>query len=110
MLKQGSREFKQKMLAEMQEIANVRGGRCLSREYVNTMSKLRWQCAEGHEWTALPNNIKSHGSWCPVCAGVVRGSVNEMRELAASKGGKCLSDAYLDNKTGNPPIFGVSQK
>ena len=99
MFKQGSQEFKQEKLAEMQEIAKAKGGQCLSSEYVNTKSKLRWQCAVGHEWMAAPGNIKTNGSWCPTCAGVTRGSIDEMRELAASKGGKCLSDAYVGNKS-----------
>lgn len=54
-------------LAEMQAIAESRGGRCLSDEYANIMSPLRWACAYDHEWVATPNNVKHHGSWCPHC-------------------------------------------
>lgn len=54
-------------LGEMRRIAGERGGRCLSREYVNYHRKLRWQCAQGHEWEAAPEKVR-RGTWCPVCA------------------------------------------
>ena len=43
-------------IEEMHEIARSRGGTCLSETYVS--SKLRWRCAQGHEWEATPNNVK----------------------------------------------------
>jgi len=42
-------------IKEMQEIAESRGGKCLSKEYVNNYTKLKWQCDEGHTWKATPN-------------------------------------------------------
>lgn len=51
----------------MREIAESRGGQCLSDEYHGLTQKLRWQCSFGHEWEATPNNVKNHGSWCPHC-------------------------------------------
>jgi hypothetical protein len=58
--------MKKLTLAEMQAIARKRGGLCLSEKYEHSKSKLRWRCAEGHEWEAKPNNVR-HGSWCPIC-------------------------------------------
>lgn len=52
----------------MQSIANDRGGWCLSSEYVNQNTKLRWKCAHGHTWLAVPGSIKNQGSWCGVCS------------------------------------------
>jgi len=54
-------------IKEMKEFANSRGGKCLSDEYINTYTKLTWQCDKGHVWQATPNNITSGKSWCPVC-------------------------------------------
>jgi len=45
-----------------------KGGECLSTEYVNSDTKLHWECAKGHEWWAKWGNI-SQGKWCPTCAG-----------------------------------------
>ena len=85
-------------LEEMQQIARSRGGRCLSEEYTNSRSKLTWQCKDGHQWKAVPSNIKL-GQWCPVCAGTQLGTIEEMRTIAKSRGGKCLSEEYTNSRT-----------
>ena len=53
-------------LADVIKLGESRGGKCLSTEYKNDMSKIIWQCAENHIWEATPNNIK-RGKWCPTC-------------------------------------------
>lgn len=83
----------------MRELANSRGGKCLSNQYTNVDTKLLWQCAKGHVWEATPSSIKSNKSWCPECAGLKKRTIEEMRELAESRGGKCLSDKYVNIKT-----------
>ena len=37
-------------IEQMQALAKKRGGVCLSKRYDGTHTKLRWRCAEGHEW------------------------------------------------------------
>ena len=55
-------------IGEMQSIATLRGGACLSSNYVNARSKLLWQCRHKHKpWEATPDDIK-RGRWCPSCA------------------------------------------
>jgi hypothetical protein len=54
-------------IRDMQEMAVSRGGRCLSTEYADIKTKLRWKCAFGHEWEASPRLLKA-GHWCPECA------------------------------------------
>jgi|SRR5579862_670395 len=76
-------------------LARERGGRCISLIYVNSGVPLLWECANGHRWSAVPQSIK-RGSWCPVCAGVRRLTLEEMQRLAESRGGKCLSKCYLN--------------
>lgn len=53
-------------IEEMKETAIKRGGKCLSKKYTSSTSKLKWQCARGHKWDAIPGNIKQ-GQWCPEC-------------------------------------------
>lgn len=84
-------------ISEMQEIASARGGKCLSEAYVNARTKLKWQCAEGHTWDATPAHVK-HGTWCPHCAGKAKLTIKEMRQIADSRGGRCLSKLYIDAK------------
>ncbi len=54
-------------IRDMQELASSRGGQCLSTEYVDTKTKLKWKCAFGHEWEATSRLLKA-GHWCPGCA------------------------------------------
>ena len=89
---------KKKTMKEMQDFAKGKGGKCISKKYINMRSKLRWQCSKLHTWEAKPNHIFSK-HWCPVCANVKKGSfrklnLEEMVELARKKGGLCLSKTY----------------
>jgi hypothetical protein len=58
---------KGKNIEDMQAVAVARGGKCLSEGYVNSITPLLWECEEGHQWKARPNNVV-FGTWCPVCA------------------------------------------
>ena len=84
-------------------LAASRGGRVLSDYYINGTMKLRWRCAEGHEWEAIPGSIK-RGTWCPICgdkrAAIKRAhTIEHMRALADAKGGVCLSENYANVKS-----------
>ncbi|MFQ5714960.1 MAG: hypothetical protein ACE5GU_13090 [Candidatus Scalinduaceae bacterium] len=90
-------------IEEMQKIAEECGGKCLSNLYVNNHTKLLWKCAERHKWKATPDTIKQ-GKWCKKCADKVRaekrkGTIEEMQEIAEKRGGKCLSDTYVNSST-----------
>jgi hypothetical protein len=85
-------------IEEMKKIAKKRGGQCLSVKYINSHTKLAWQCKHGHQWDAAPTNIQI-GYWCPFCAGVQKGTIEEMEELAEEHGGKCLSKEYTNCQT-----------
>jgi queuine/archaeosine tRNA-ribosyltransferase len=80
-------------IEQMQKIAQERGGRCLSKNYADSHTKLMWQCREGHQWEIEPINIK-RGSWCPVCGGKQKRTIEEMEEMAKERGGRCLSKEY----------------
>ena len=60
-----------KTIKQMQELAESRGGKFLSNEYINRHTKHLWECAEGHQWEATPGRImdtpKLKGTWCPAC-------------------------------------------
>ena len=81
-----------------QQIAIERGGKCLSETYTNNRIKLRWECVEGHQWEATPHDVKRN-HWCPECAGNTKGTLEEMHQIAEERGGKCLSDTYLNSRT-----------
>jgi hypothetical protein len=83
----------------MQAIAASKGGRCLSEQYVGCFTPLEWECGHGHRWKAAPSSVK-HRTWCPVCARLARVySIDEMREVARTRGAQCLSEVYVNNLT-----------
>jgi hypothetical protein len=82
-----------KTIQDMHRIAEQRGGKCLSKNYINSKTKLWWQCSKGHKREALPGQVVQ-GSWCPNCAGR-RKTTRDLRLIAEARGGKCLSDKYL---------------
>lgn len=84
-------------IKDMKELAKKRGGKCLSKKYVNAHTKLLWQCKKKHCWYAVPDGMKRRNKWCPYCAGNARQTIEDMRRLAKSRGGKCLSKEYLGN-------------
>ena len=85
----------------MQEIARKRGGKCLSSKYMNTQTKLEWQCSKGHKWMATSASIKIKKTWCPKCNRyyMTKLTIEEMQEIARKRGGKCLSDKYINIST-----------
>ena len=85
-------------LKDAQQTALKKGGKCLSKEYKDNKTKLHWECSKGHQWKAPYQSI-SQGHWCPVCAEKLPLTIEEMKALAAKKGGECLSDKYKNNKT-----------
>lgn len=84
-------ELNKTRLIVFQNIAKARRGKCLSKVYISQKSKLKWQCKEGHEWVAFPNEVRS-GSWCMRCFRQSRKlTIYKMHQAAKEKGGKCLS-------------------
>jgi len=78
------------------QIAIERGGQCLSTEYVNCNTKLLWQCAELHVWEARLSDIKNKGTWCGVCAGKKKFTIEVPKQIAIERGGQCLSTEYVN--------------
>jgi len=87
-----------KTIEDMHALAHAREGKCLSTVYVNAQTRLEWECQKGHRWFAIPNSVKQ-GSWCRKCAGVEKKTIEEIHDLAAQRGGKCLSTEYKDSRT-----------
>jgi hypothetical protein len=85
-------------IERMERLAQRRGGHCLSEEYINSKSKLIWQCEKGHCWRAVPVSL-TRGSWCPACARNQKLTLEEFQDLATSRGGRCLSDRYVNKAT-----------
>lgn len=92
-----SREKVKLTILDMQKLASDKGGLCLSDSYVNTNTKLKWKCKNGHIWEAKPDSIIG-GHWCSSCRSTKKLTILDMQELAKKKGGLCISDSYVNIK------------
>ncbi|MFW9970118.1 MAG: hypothetical protein ACFFDF_07955 [Candidatus Odinarchaeota archaeon] len=95
-------------LKEMEQIAKKRGGKLISTEYKNALTPLIWECdkcsseEKPFRWSATPADIKGtpkrKGTWCPKCAGKLKYNIEDMKKIAISKNGFCLSNNYENIK------------
>lgn len=91
-----------KSLEDAHKLAKTNGGKCLSLEYVNAHSLMKWKCSKDHVWEASFTNIKS-GSWCKICRlsavhAKLRRSIEDAILVAKNRGGKCLSKHYENSQ------------
>ncbi len=91
-------------LREIKDIAEKRLGECLSTEYINYRTKLKFRCEKGHEFEATPGKIKfggkkGKGTWCPTCSKNKKLTFEEFQEIARERGGECLSTEYKNTYT-----------
>ena len=87
-------------LNEIRLIAESKGGKCLSETYLNSKTKLEFQCTKGHNWKTIPLLIKN-GAWCNICAVIrvseqQRDTIEDFIKIIETKGGKCLSSNYVN--------------
>ncbi|TKI56352.1 hypothetical protein E8L90_13260 [Brevibacillus antibioticus] len=75
-------------IVTMQEVARSRGGKCLSNDYLDAHTLLKWQCIDGHVWEAKPNSIISSSSWCPKCKNYINISEERCRFIFERLTGK----------------------
>jgi len=54
------------------KIAKSKGGKCLSKKYVNSNMKMLWKCESNHKWKTTSSQIKNKNQWCPDCAQIQR--------------------------------------
>ena len=58
-------------IVQMQKLAKLKGGECLSKKYIESHAKLKWRCKQGHEWEAASHSVK-RGHWCQKCYNLSR--------------------------------------
>ena len=52
---------------EAKKFAESKYGKCLSDKYIDSKTKLEWQCFNGHKWFSTYHNIVNNDRWCPKC-------------------------------------------
>ena len=69
---------------DCQHLAELKNGKCLTAEYTNALTKMQWQCANGHKWIARYNDIKT-GTWCPDCSNQISAAQKEIYSTLSLK-------------------------
>lgn len=94
-----------KTINRLKSIVQEKKGKCLSKEYININSKLKWQCELNHTWMASANTLVHGKSWCPTCAHITIGKKRTLKDgleivkkIALQRNGKCLSEKYIAAK------------
>ena len=82
----------------VKQFAEQKGGKCLSKEYINAKVKLLWQCKCGYQWNANFDNVKNGKTWCPKCNDRTHIDITMVKEHIKSKGGECLSNEYVNER------------
>lgn len=54
-------------IEDCKRMAEEKGGRSLSTEYLDSRTKMTWECHRGHQWATDFHHIQQ-GYWCPTCA------------------------------------------
>lgn len=89
--------FNYKRFELLKEIAVSKDGKCLSVQYVNAHTKMKWQCNKcNHIWDAVADSV-FRGSWCPSCSNNLPLSIEEAKKIAFSRNGECLSTQIKNN-------------
>lgn len=60
------------------QVAQSRGGKCLSTEYINANTKMLWHCSNANHssWLASYSQVVNKRNWCPECG---KKNISEMR-------------------------------
>lgn len=85
-------------LRKLQEVAEAKGGICLSNTYTGAAARYTFRCANGHVWNPLGHQVLA-GRWCRLCATDARRlGIDVAKHEAAKHGGQCLSTTYRNNE------------
>ncbi|MGL6344526.1 MAG: hypothetical protein ACRC80_35925 [Waterburya sp.] len=79
---------------ELQEILADINYTLLSKEYIDSKTKLDIKCDRGHEYSAVSGVIRM-GCRCPQCAGKII-TLEQVKKAAAKVGSKVLSNNYVN--------------
>lgn len=90
-----------KLINYYEEIAIKNGGKLLG-DFKGRNVRIMWECKFSHQWLRAPRVAdkinKANKEWCPVCLNSIKKNIEYCKEIAKSKGGKCLSIEYKNNK------------
>ena len=73
-----------------------RGGTLVTPRITLGTDRAIFRCANGHQWEAKAEAVMQLKTWCPHCAGMTPRTLDELRFIAESRGGRLLSTVYVN--------------
>lgn len=89
---------KNKFFLKVKSLVESKEGKLKSTNYIDKNSKLDIECKFKHNWQARSHDL-FRGHWCPTCAGNTKLTIEDMKAVAFSRKGLCLSDIYINSQT-----------
>jgi hypothetical protein len=89
---------KKERIRRAHEVASQRGGKLLDDQHRGVDTKVKWRCANGHEFFSSYYSVVTMGRWCAACANRIldpERRLKEAREIASERGGQLLSTNYI---------------
>ena len=86
-------------LEDAKKVAVENKGECLSTDYINAHEHMLWRCKNNHTWNASYNQVSSNGSWCLICSGKQKKTLEDAKKVAEKNEGECLSTVYINSDT-----------
>lgn len=83
-----------------QEHAAKEGGLCLSTEYKNAKTKMKWQCKANHIWEAAYDHVVNGGRWCKQCfldESIIQDAYEQIQKRL-KKEGKATAKISIEDK------------
>ncbi|MBC7993275.1 MAG: hypothetical protein H7Z15_08550 [Rhizobacter sp.] len=86
-------------LQRLEQQAQAKGGHCLADQYLGSLVRHGFRCAEGHEWQATAASVIS-GKWGATCRDDARRlTLDDAQQAAQARGGRCLSTSHVNGRT-----------
>lgn len=101
-------ERKKNTIEDCHKMAEFKGGKCLSTEYINSKSILKWQCSEGHKFINSYNRIFM-GEWCCQCKYIIQEIKDEIWKVISDNLNYSVSNfgRVMRNKNGIKRILKI---
>lgn len=100
-------------LQEINEVVNEKGGEIKERFGYEPTSVISLRCGQGHEWRSTVSNLVKRKKWCPSCAKYSTGEklgLEKIKEIALSRGGRCLSESMISRTSSMTFVCKVGHK
>ena len=80
-------------IEKFKNYAISKGGECLSKEYIDSKTKLEWICKRNHIWKSKPRT----DFWCKECSIIdsYKITIKDCEKFALKNEGECLSKEYI---------------